>query len=127
MLDWDRLGWVELKRTFKGCLVQSPAMDRNIFHYPRLLQALPNLVWNTFRDGTPTVSLGNNRLGCLSFQLFFPCYSPCDIPPLDSSSLGASSCSQQLSLCVSNRSKSKSLPLNPSGLPTCALSCGDIT
>jgi len=48
-----------LERTFKGHLVQSPAISRAIFNCSGLLKPPPNLTLNVSRGGAPTTSLGN--------------------------------------------------------------------
>jgi len=48
-----------LERTFRGHLVQPPAMSRDIFNQTRLLRAPSNLTLNVSRDGALTTSLGN--------------------------------------------------------------------
>ena len=48
-----------LEGTFKGHLVQPPAMSRDIFTQTRLLRAPSNLTFNVSRDGASTTFLGN--------------------------------------------------------------------
>ena len=48
-----------LEGTFRGHLVQPPAVSRDIFNQTRLLRAPSNLTWNVSRDAASTTSLGN--------------------------------------------------------------------
>jgi len=50
--------WFGLEGTFKGHLVQPPAVSRDIFNWIRLLRAPSNLALNVSRDGASTTSLG---------------------------------------------------------------------
>ncbi|RMB98546.1 hypothetical protein DUI87_24760 [Hirundo rustica rustica] len=51
--------WFGLGRTLKTISFPPPAMGRDIFHYPRLLQAPSNLAWDTSRDGAATDALSD--------------------------------------------------------------------
>jgi len=53
------IAYFGLEGTFRGHLVQLPAVSRDIFNYTRLLRAPSNLALNVSRDGDSTTSLGN--------------------------------------------------------------------
>jgi len=48
-----------LEGTFKGHLVQPPAVSSNIYHWIKLLRAPSNMALNVSRDGASTTSMGN--------------------------------------------------------------------
>uniref|UniRef100_A0A8U7MP75 Obscurin, cytoskeletal calmodulin and titin-interacting RhoGEF n=1 Tax=Corvus moneduloides TaxID=1196302 RepID=A0A8U7MP75_CORMO len=58
---------IVLEGTLKITMFPPCAMVRDTSHYPRLLQALSNLSWNTSRDGAATASPGKiviNQIRC---------------------------------------------------------------
>ena len=80
------LGW---KGPSKIVSFQPPAMGRDPFHQPRVLQALSSLALNPAREGAATASLGNLGQGLttlmvkkffLMFRRNFLCLSLCPLP-----------------------------------------------